>query len=78
MKAKKEMFEVGKMSVSSKYSGLCCPYDTDAYRWGNKKRGGIRHVKKSLHDHRSGKDFRGKSEDPNFKFDGKKSFYKPE
>lgn len=29
-----------KMSVSSHYYGVCCPFHEDGYRHGNKKRGG--------------------------------------
>jgi len=54
------LLEKGKMSVAAHYSGLCCPFDVDPYRWGNKKRGAVRRKKKSLRDHRQGLDFRGK------------------
>ena len=39
-KPKKGMLKAGKMSISAVYSGMCCPDDSDSYRWGNKKRGG--------------------------------------
>lgn len=70
-KPEKAMLEAGKMSISTVYSGLCCPAHGDHYRWGNKKRGGLHHKKKGLRDHRVGKDFRNKSNCPKFHYVGK-------
>ena len=70
-KPKKGMLKAGKMSISAVYSGMCCPDDSDSYRWGNKKRGGLRHKKKGLRDHRTGKDFRNKSNYSKFDYIGR-------